>query len=467
MAENRKADAAQEDVPLSSLLEQAQAYGSTQHLIEADELLARALRQCPDDFNIALLHAQNRYVLGYPVAALFERICAQHPGSTEAARLYAQAMISEGEGEGAEALLVNRLTDQPDWLDGHKLLAQLRWTRGDQLTFDTGYAAACARMRAHAALWFAWYGTAMLAKNWARALEILDRAERHIAGNATLAVARAIALVEAGDAGADAALRHTEAVNNDMLALARVRHALRRHDLVRAEAAALPVLRGRTPGLIWPYLSLVWRLRGDRRAAWLDQPEYFIRAFDVGLSATELADLATTLRTLHTASAPYIEQSVRGGTQTDRSVLLRHEPILQHTRAALMDAVRSYIDGLPMPEPAHPLLGRPRGQLRIEGSWSVRLTRQGYNVAHTHPMGWLSSAFYVAVPPVDTLGPAPAGWISFGEPPPELGVDLAPYQQIAPEVGRLVLFPSTMWHRTVPFEDGERLVIAFDVQSVS
>jgi hypothetical protein len=27
-----------------------------------------------------------------------------------------------------------------------------------------------------------------------------------------------------------------------------------------------------------------------------------------------------------------------------------------------------------------------------------------------------------------------------------------------------VLFPSTMWHATVPFEEGERLVVAFDVR---
>jgi Putative 2OG-Fe(II) oxygenase len=29
--------------------------------------------------------------------------------------------------------------------------------------------------------------------------------------------------------------------------------------------------------------------------------------------------------------------------------------------------------------------------------------------------------------------------------------------------GRLVLFPSTNWHGTLPFDEGERLSIAFDV----
>ena len=34
---------------------------------------------------------------------------------------------------------------------------------------------------------------------------------------------------------------------------------------------------------------------------------------------------------------------------------------------------------------------------------------------------------------------------------------------IAPVVGQLVLFPSYVWHGTVPVEHGERLNIAFDV----
>ncbi|WP_373475225.1 putative 2OG-Fe(II) oxygenase [Sphingorhabdus sp.] len=30
--------------------------------------------------------------------------------------------------------------------------------------------------------------------------------------------------------------------------------------------------------------------------------------------------------------------------------------------------------------------------------------------------------------------------------------------------GRLVLFPSTMWHSTIPFAAGERLTIAFEIR---
>jgi hypothetical protein len=78
-------------------------------------------------------------------------------------------------------------------------------------------------------------------------------------------------------------------------------------------------------------------------------------------------------------------------------------------------------------------------------------------------MGWISSALYVSLPDASQLGAPPAGWISFGRPPQGLGLDVPAYGQVEPKPGRLVLFPSTLWHQTLPFDDGERLVIAFDV----
>jgi hypothetical protein len=46
----------------------------------------------------------------------------------------------------------------------------------------------------------------------------------------------------------------------------------------------------------------------------------------------------------------------------------------------------------------------------------------------------------------------------------ELGLDLPPRRLVQPEVGTLVLFPSYMWHGTVPFESAEpRITVAFDL----
>ncbi|MEY4239318.1 MAG: hypothetical protein RL339_1919, partial [Pseudomonadota bacterium] len=97
------------------------------------------------------------------------------------------------------------------------------------------------------------------------------------------------------------------------------------------------------------------------------------------------------------------------------------------------------------------------------GSWSVRLAGAGFHSSHTHVRGWISSACYVSLPEPDELGAPPAGWLSLGNPPPELGLDLPPLRQIEPRPGRLALFGSTLWHATEPFAAGERLTFAFDV----
>ena len=136
--------------------------------------------------------------------------------------------------------------------------------------------------------------------------------------------------------------------------------------------------------------------------------------------------------------------------------------MIQNARAKVTAAVADYIGSLPAPDLAHPLLGPPRDQpILFEGSWSVRLAAQGFHSVHTHTRGWISSALYVDLPTLDT---SPAGWIEFGKPPPELGLDLPAYARIEPKPARLVLFPSTLWHGTVPFDDGERLTVAFDVR---
>lgn len=79
----------------------------------------------------------------------------------------------------------------------------------------------------------------------------------------------------------------------------------------------------------------------------------------------------------------------------------------------------------------------------------------------------MSSAFYVSLPPSvrsQSAAGGQAGCIQFGQPPLELGLGLPPRRVIRPEPGKLALFPSYMWHGTVPFEDTQpRITIAFDM----
>lgn len=451
------------------------ALNRLQRMEAADAALAKAAQLAPNDPMATLGHAMIRYESGYPAVELFQRAWHNAPkngqGNLEILRNMALAMMSECQHQAAASLLSDALAGQPDWLDGHRALATLRWTQGNTADFCRSYAQACAAQANNPGLWLAWFRMVAQSRDWLAALEILDRAEKALGGQPAFTVGRLFVAVESGDdARAEALFTQCAQIQGDVINLCRIRHLIRQQRWTEAEAVALPQISTPSANIYWPYLSVIWRMKGDmERAIWLDRPDQSIQHFDLDIDQGELNELAATLRTLHIAQAPYIEQSVRGGTQTDRSVLLRHEPIFQRTRQVLLAAMRDYVAALPGVEEGHPLLGLPirdlkPEQLLIEGSWSVRLLQQGYNVPHTHPMGWLSSAFYVALPSSTQMGAAPAGHLSLGNAPEELGLSLPPYRTVQPVRGRLAIFPSTMWHGTVPFADGERLVIAFDLK---
>jgi len=436
-----------------------------QRFVEAAQVFAGARAAGASDPALLQGLAQTRYELGQPAAALFGEVQAAQPQNLDVLRIRAAALTAEGDVAGAEALLEAAVAANPGWLDGHKALSVLRWTVGDQARFADSYAAALKAQPGNAELWLARFRALAQTRDWPATRAVLADARAALGDSPTLAAADLFVASESGDAAeTERLLAATAGLEGETLGLIRVRHALRTGQPERAEAVALAHVATPSAPVFWPYLSLAWRLQGDSRAEWLDRPAQFIRPCEVDLSPAELAELADLLRALHVMERPYIEQSVRGGTQTDRSVIQRHEPIIQLAKARWLDAIRGYVDGLPPFEQGHPLLGLPRGQLLVEGSWSVRLLRQGYNVPHNHPVGWLSTAFYIALPSADQMGPAPAGHIAFGTPPEELGLDLPAYGTIEPRPGRTAVFPSTMWHRTMPFDDGERLVIALDVR---
>jgi tetratricopeptide (TPR) repeat protein len=442
------------------------AYGEDQRIVDAVHAFARAATLDPGDPLTAFAHAQACLDAGYPAVALFAHARTLAPGNLATVTGGAAALAAEEESEAAEALLEDTLRSHPDWLAGHKQLAALRWTSGDAGHFARSYASACEAQPQNLPLRLAWFGVLMQARDWQAALAVVADGEALLGTLPAFAAARAVLAGESGDlALAEQWFARTASIRDDALGIAHVRHCLRTAKLEQAQTRALDLLKGRAAPMVWPYLSVIWRLRGDARAAWLDGAPPYIRAFDLPFSVGELDELAAVLRRLQTRRVAHLEQSVRGGTQTDmdRQLFFRAEPEIQDVRAKVDVAIREYVDGMPAPVPDHPLLGAPRGRLLFSGSWSVRLTAQGHHVSHTHPNGWISSALYVSLPQPEQLGPAPAGFIRFGVPPSALGPNLGGFGQFEPKPGRLILFPSTLWHETLPFDDGERLVIAFDV----
>lgn len=113
-------------------------------------------------------------------------------------------------------------------------------------------------------------------------------------------------------------------------------------------------------------------------------------------------------------------------------------------------------------------------ELEFTSSWYVKMQQGGHLSAHIHEIGWLSGAVYLAMPTPkagSTEGAFAYGTHGDNYPmmhilglPPKTHADF-PVAYIMPNVGDIVLFPSSLFHRTIPFTTNEsRICIAFDLK---
>ncbi len=446
---------------VEALVAQAAAARGADDALAALEAMARAAMLAPHDSRIARLRAQMALDAGSPAAHLFEAALALSPGDEDARLGLTSALVAEGRHSDAEARLTAWTTADPAWIAGQDALARLRHMLGHPHPAE-GFSKAIAARPGDAALRLHHIALAMHGGDHGLALARVDEAVAALGPGPVWTAHRAACLDELGRTGeaADAFAAHGEPAD-PATAVRLVRHLLRRRDPAAVERAARPLLGGPQGGALWPYVALAWRLAGDARADWLEGQAGLVSVIDLPMTADALAALAARLRALHAMRCAPIDQSLRGGTQTDGYLLARQEPELRGLRAALVDATRQHLAGLPRRDPFHPVLRHRRDAIPpFVGAWSVRLTGGGHHVAHVHPLGWFSSAFYVGLPGGTT---DQDGWLALGEPEAELGLDLPPLRMVEPRPGRLALFPSTMWHGTRPFPAGERLTVAFDV----
>jgi tetratricopeptide (TPR) repeat protein len=413
-----------------------------------------------------IVHSRARTALeaGLPAAELFAAAAALAPQDGSVLLGQAAALLHENRPREGIALLERVLAANPMWIEGHRSLAALRGQMGEDPL--ASLSPALARHPQAPGLHHLAIAIALQAHDLPRAQAALAAAQAALGTPAWLL---RLAGHIASEAGAlDTADKHFAELGAPADAEAgwiHARHHIRRRQPERALAVIAP-LQGR-PGAqaLWPYLSLAWRMLGDPRHAWLEGDPRLVGVHDLGLAPDELAALADHLRALHIATSAPLDQSVRGGTQTDGNLLLRIAPPIRDLKARLLAIVERHVAQLPPPEPGHPTLPATRAPLRIAGSWSVRLAGAGFHTDHVHPQGWFSSALYLAVP--ETLGAGEeghAGWLSLGE-ARDLVPEIPPLRLIEPKPGRLVLFPSTMWHGTRPYPAGERLTVAFDIAS--
>lgn len=373
--------------------------------------------------------------------------------------------------DDAEQVLADTIKATPQAAGAQTLLARLRFMRG-AADFADEYAAAMTKLPGDVGLRLGYSRVLRGAGLFDRAQATLEAALEAEMKDTRLLAELAAIHQDAGhfDKALQCARSAARAGSNDAGVddiLIDALTSLGRADEARPLVAAA---RSRNPENQW-YVAMeatVARLLGDARYEELYDYEKFVRIFALspppGWSSIQEfhKDLIPVLEKRHQYQAEPLDQSLRHGTQTPRGLLGDPDPIIQAFLGTLEEPIAQYRKDLGF-DPDHPLKSRNTGTSALTGCWSVRLGRGGYHVNHVHSEGWISSAYYVEVPSEVSDESAKSGWIKFGEPRfPVPGA--IPEKFVQPCVGRLVLFPSYMWHGTTPISGDEpRMTIAFDV----
>ncbi len=131
----------------------------------------------------------------------------------------------------------------------------------------------------------------------------------------------------------------------------------------------------------------------------------------------------------------------------------------------ILKAVENYCRNYEI-DATHPFFSQPPPERLRLMVWSVVLRSQGFQIPHIHPDAWLSGVYYAKVPSfIGEQGSGNGGCIEFGEPNDQFFFERPlPVGSFRPEEGKLFLFPSFLFHHTIPYESDEtRISIAFDL----
>lgn len=406
-------------------------------------------------------------------AVILEQCAAADPNSAEIRYNLGHCHYDLDRRDDAAAAYRAAIMLRPTYRDAHDSLNRLYWQRGDHQHYLASYAAALRDHPDDAGLLADFVARLNLGGQTAQSIGLLQDALKR--GVDTPSIRHKLGQACWAHAEQDIALAHFRAAIDADPEAPEYRLELARSLIIREEygdalEALDPVLR-RHPfdQQAIAYRALAWRFLGDPMADRLNDYEGFVKASILrppahwgGVEAFNLR-LEQVLAELHNTSQHPLEQTLRGGTQTMGDLFDRKAPEIAAIRQMIERAVADYIAVLP-DDPDHIFLNRKSGGFRFSGSWSVRLRSQGFHLNHVHSEGWISSCYYVGLPEAVNREDEQQGWIKFGETGLSLGARERIAKALRPELGKLVLFPSYMYHGTVPFEeDACRTTIAFDV----
>jgi uncharacterized protein (TIGR02466 family) len=176
-----------------------------------------------------------------------------------------------------------------------------------------------------------------------------------------------------------------------------------------------------------------------------------------------LTDLLTDIKS--TDIAERVQGMLHYGKQSAGNLFKRPEASFQTLAALVLKEFQNYKETFGNAD-CELIKSFPEA-LEFTSSWFVKMQQGGHLSPHIHEIGWISGAVYLAMPEVN----GDEGAFEYGTHGDDYPIQPSkkqsdfPTANILPKVGEIVLFPSSLFHRTIPFTANDnRVCIAFDLQ---
>ena len=155
--------------------------------------------------------------------------------------------------------------------------------------------------------------------------------------------------------------------------------------------------------------------------------------------------------------------STIGGYQTTKNLFLYKEESFSEMLKIIVSAVNKYKEHY---NDSESFMIKEWPKNTSIHSWAVTLNTKGHQNAHIHPDGWLSGVFYLQVPKIKK-DEGSIFFSSLGYDYPSLNKKKIVEKRIKPKQGDLILFPSSLFHGTIPTtSENDRISLAFDIKPI-
>jgi hypothetical protein len=170
-----------------------------------------------------------------------------------------------------------------------------------------------------------------------------------------------------------------------------------------------------------------------------------------------IAEVIKELHNINTVWEPYGKTTI-GGFQSKSILFKNPQKKMQNLKSIIITEIESYF--LKFKNETCSLIKKWPSKYDFN-AWHVILKKQGHQNPHIHTSGWLSGVIYLKVVPSFKKNEGAIEFCLNGEHYYDVK---SPKVVHLPKAGDIVIFPSSLHHRTIPFSaDTDRISIAFDL----